>query len=98
MNADAMKNTSKTDWARIDAMSDDDIDTSDIPPLSDEFFARAKLRMPKSPVKVAIQVDSETFAWFQAQGESVEQQMSVALKIYAEAHKTYPVTKEREKM
>ena len=33
-----MSNTSETDWARIDAMTDDDIDTSDIPPLADDFF------------------------------------------------------------
>jgi uncharacterized protein (DUF4415 family) len=89
MNADAMNNTSRTDWARIDAMSDEDIDTSDIPPLSEEFFAKAQLRMPKKPVKVSVQVDPETFAWFQAQGESAEQRMSVALKIYAEAHKSH---------
>jgi hypothetical protein len=44
-----MNNTSKTDWARIDAMADDDIDTSDIPPLGEAFFAKAKLRMPQSP-------------------------------------------------
>lgn len=87
-----MNNTSKTDWSRIDAMSDEDIDTSDIPPLSDEFFAKAQLRMPKSPVKVTFQIDPETFAWFQAQGEIAEQQMAVALKIYAEAHKAYPST------
>jgi len=87
MNADAMNNTSRTDWARIDAMSDEDIDTSDIPSLSGEFFAKAQLRMPKLPVKVSVQVDSETFAWFQAQEEDVEQQMSIALKIYAKAHK-----------
>ncbi len=48
--------TSKTDWSRIDAMSDEDIDTSDIPPLSDEFFAKAQLRMPKSPVKVTFHI------------------------------------------
>ncbi len=41
-----MNNTSGTDWARIDAMTDDDIDTSNIPPLTDEFFAKAQLRMP----------------------------------------------------
>jgi len=35
-------------------------------------------------------LDRETFAWFQAQGESAQQQMSVALRIYADAHKTYP--------
>ncbi|MEG3974740.1 MULTISPECIES: BrnA antitoxin family protein [unclassified Microcoleus] len=90
MNADAMNNTSKTDWARIDAMSDEDIDTSDSPPLSEEFFTRAQLRMPQSAITMPVQVDPETFAWFQAQGETAQQQMSVALRIYADAHKTYP--------
>jgi hypothetical protein len=61
MNAEAMNNTSRTDWARIDAMGDEDIDTSDIPPLSDEFFAKAQLRMPKLPVKVSVQVDARNF-------------------------------------
>jgi uncharacterized protein (DUF4415 family) len=71
-------------------MSDEDIDTCDIPPLSQEFFTRAQLRMPKSAITMAVQVDRETFAWFQAQGESAQQQMSVAVRIDADAHKTYP--------
>lgn len=91
MNADTMNNTSKTDWERIDAMCDEDIDTSDIPPLSAEFWAKAKLRSPKQ-ITASVQVDPETFAWFQSQGENASQQMSVALKIYAEAHKFYVTT------
>ncbi|MBD1807740.1 hypothetical protein H6F98_20140 [Microcoleus sp. FACHB-SPT15] len=47
MNENAMSNTSKTDWARVDAMTDEDIDTSDIAPLSEEFFAKAKWRIPE---------------------------------------------------
>ncbi|MCU0570763.1 MAG: BrnA antitoxin family protein [Oculatellaceae cyanobacterium Prado106] len=83
-----MSNTSRTDWDRIDAMSDEDIDTSDIPPLSDEFFAKAKLRMPSSSLAtVAIRVDPETLAWFQSKGEEAEQHMAAALRIYAEAQK-----------
>jgi uncharacterized protein (DUF4415 family) len=81
-----MSNTSRTDWDRIDAMTDDDIDTSDIPPLSDEFFAKAKLRMP-SPTTVTVPVDAETLAWFQTKGEAAEQHMTAALRIYAEAQK-----------
>ncbi|MGB5972788.1 MAG: hypothetical protein WBG38_05690 [Nodosilinea sp.] len=42
-----MSNTSKTDWARIDAITDDDIDTLFIPLLDEAFFAKAKLRMPQ---------------------------------------------------
>jgi uncharacterized protein (DUF4415 family) len=88
MNADTMNNMSKTDWERIDAMCDEDIDTSDIPPLTAEFWAKAKLRTPKQ-ITASVQIDPETFAWFQLQGENAAQQMSVALKIYAEAHKSY---------
>ena len=84
-----MNNISKTDWARIDAMSDEDIDTSDIPPLTEEFFANAQLRMPEPEVTVTLPIDAETFAWFQTQGENATQQMAIALKMYAEAHKAY---------
>jgi uncharacterized protein (DUF4415 family) len=84
-----MNNTSKTDWARIDAMTDGEIDTSDIPPLTDDFFSKAKLRMPaSSSAIVAIRVDSETLSWFQSKGEDAEQHMAAALRIYAEAQKT----------
>ncbi len=85
-----MDNISKTDWARIDAMNDEDIDTSDIPPLTEEFFANAQLQMPESEMTVTLPIDAETFAWFQTQGENATQQMAIALKIYAEAHKAYP--------
>lgn len=91
MNVDTMNNISKTDWERIDAMGDEDIDTSDIPPLTAEFWTKAKLRTPKQ-ITTSVQIDSETFAWFQSQGENAAQQMSVALKIYAEAHKSYITT------
>ena len=84
-----MNGTSKTDWNRIDAMSDDEIDTSDIPPLTDEFFSKAKLRMTSSSlVTVAIRVDPETLSWFQSKGKEAEQHMAAALKIYAQAQKT----------
>jgi hypothetical protein len=74
MKEKIMNNTSRTDWAKIDAMSDDEIDTSDIPPLADDFFLNAKLRMPYSSLAtVAIRVDPETLLWFQSKGEEAEQ-------------------------
>jgi uncharacterized protein (DUF4415 family) len=87
MNDTHMNKPSETDWARIDAMADEEIDTSDIPPLTEEFFKRAKVRMPQHKVAVTVQVDSDVLAWFHAQGEDYEQRMNAALRIYAEAHK-----------
>ncbi len=74
-------------------MMDDDIDTSDIPPLTDESFAKAKLRMPtKSTDTVAVTVDTtETLLWFRSKGQDAEQDMAAALRIYAEAQKNTSV-------
>ena len=47
-----MSDTSKTNWAKIDVMTDDDIDTSDIPPLTEEFLSKAELWMPKTTTKL----------------------------------------------
>lgn len=46
MNANDLKNTSRTNWEALESMSDEDIDYSDIPPLTDEFFEKATLRIP----------------------------------------------------
>jgi hypothetical protein len=41
--------TSRTNWERVDALKDDEIDTSDIAPLDDVFFEEAEIRMPQEP-------------------------------------------------
>jgi uncharacterized protein (DUF4415 family) len=82
-----MNRPSETDWARVDALTDDEIDTSDIPPLTEKFFKRARVRMPRHMVAVTVHVDSEVLDWFKAQGEDYERRMQAALRIYAEAHK-----------
>jgi len=84
-----MNSISGTDWSRVDSLTDEDIDTSDIPPLTEEFFAKARWRIPVKPMTVIIRIDPETFEWFQSQGENSEQQMAAALRIYAESNKLY---------
>lgn len=87
MNEDVTPAISRTDWARIDAMTEEEIDSSDIPPLPEEFFANAKWRMPPKQVTVTVNVEPDTLAWFQAQGKAYKQRMTAALRIYAEAHR-----------
>jgi hypothetical protein len=43
-----MKRPSRTDWKRVDAMKDFDIDFSDIPELGPDFFANAILWRPRA--------------------------------------------------
>lgn len=86
MSVENLKKQSKTDWARVDAMTDEEIDTSDSPPLGDDFFARAEWRMPEKTRAVTLCVDSEVLEWFEGQGADFQQRINAALKIYAEAH------------
>lgn len=60
MNPTNISKPSETDWARIDAMTDEMIDTSDIPPLSDEFFKKAAWRMPQPSVAVTVHVEPKS--------------------------------------
>ena len=89
MSAGTMKKRSKTNWARIDALTDKTIDTSDIPPLTEEFFSTAKWRMPKPKVKVTVEVEPEVVEWFKAQGENYQRYLAAALRIYAHAHQAF---------
>ena len=82
-----MNKHTKTNLDRFDAMTDDMIDTSDILPLTDDFFASAKWRMPKEKVKVTVEVEPEVAQWFKAQGERYQEFLAAALRIYAQSHK-----------
>lgn len=87
MNENAMNSTSKTNWEKVDSLTEDEIDTSDIPPLTEKFFSKSRWWKPVEPLNVLVQVDLNTLAWFHAQGEDYEKKMAAALRIYAEAHK-----------
>ncbi len=86
MSESDMNKPTKTDLERLDAQTDDVIDTSDIPPLTEKFFTTAKWRMPKPTVKVTVEVEPEVVEWFRAQGDNYELYLAAALRIYAQAH------------
>ena len=84
MNENASKNTSLTDWKRVDALTDDDIDTSDIPPLDEDFFANAELRMPEPKQAITIRVDKDVLEWFKSQGKGYKTRINAVLRMYVE--------------
>ena len=89
MNRSGTNRPSKTNWEHVDALTDEKVDTSDIPPLSEAFFARATLRVPQQFTTITVQVDSDVWAWFEDLGDECEGQLNVALRIYAEARQAY---------
>lgn len=85
MSGDNLSKHSGTDWAKLEAMTDDEIDTSDIPPLDDEFFAKGELRMPKSKPMIFIRIDADVLEWFKAQGSGYQTRMNVVLRLYMQS-------------
>ena len=61
-----------TDFERLAAMTDEDIDFSEIPPITDEMFARGVLRPPlkvREPrEEVTFKLDRDLAEWYRNQG------------------------------
>ncbi len=68
MSRKDLSNTSRTNWAALEAVDDEGIDYSDIPPLTEEFFEKATLRIPASQAQHLVQIEPDVLNWFQAQG------------------------------
>lgn len=75
----------RTDYARLDAMTDADIDYSDIPDHGDdpEFWAKA-VRMPRNKQGVFIRLDADVLDWFKAQGPGYQTRINAVLRAYVE--------------
>ncbi len=82
---------SQTDWARIDAMTDEEIDYSDIPPITDEMWAQGVLRKNFKPVprkqQLTLRIDNDVLEFFKEQGRGYQTKINQLLRAYMEAHK-----------
>jgi uncharacterized protein (DUF4415 family) len=76
--------TSQTDWAALATTTDEDIDYSDISPLTEEFFENATLRIPAAQVHQLIQLDPDVLQWFQAQGSEYKSPINSVLRRHIE--------------
>ena len=71
----------------LDAMSDDDIDFSDIPELDEEFFKNAHFveRKPRTEA-ISIRIDTEVLQWFKdhAKKKGYQTLINDVLRTYVE--------------
>jgi uncharacterized protein (DUF4415 family) len=80
----------ETDYARLDAMTDEDIaravaDDPDAAPL-DTDWTKARLVLPPGKQNVTLRVDRDVLAWFRATGKGFHTRMNAVLRAYMEAH------------
>jgi len=91
MSRKPISSTSQTDWSRVDAIDDDDIDLSESPEVTPEMFARAVARRGLKPIEskkqVTLRLDADVLEWFRAQGKGYQTRINALLREYMKAHR-----------
>lgn len=62
------------------------IDTSDIPPIGEEFWTKAKVRAPKIKKTISIRLDPDILEFFKAHGKGYQSKINAVLRSYVEHH------------
>ncbi len=73
---------SKTDWAWLERANDDEIDYSDIPATTKEFWADAELFMPDPKTPISIRLDNKIIEYFKRTGSGYQSKINAVLKAY----------------
>ena len=77
----------KTDWQRISALSDEEIEKAvqtdiDTALWTQQMLKDAHLRMPKRKVSVHMYLDQEIIEWFKGGGKGYQSRINAVLKSY----------------
>ena len=65
------------------ALADDQIDTSDIPELGDDFWRNAKVVEPEGTEQVTLRVKKSVLRAYRATGKGYQTRMNAVLESYA---------------
>lgn len=88
MKCIVMKKESKTDWKRLSAMDDEQINTDYIDELDDAFFRDAQLKAPlKQPV--TLRIDADVLAFFKSQGQGYQTRINKLLRKYMDTQQPH---------
>jgi uncharacterized protein (DUF4415 family) len=83
--------TGKTDWKRLDAMTDAQVTAAaeadpDAKPMTDDEWALATLTIPPK-VSVGMRLDADVLAWFKKHGAGYQTRINAVLRRYIEAQR-----------
>jgi len=85
---------SETDWARLDAMTEEEIernaaDDPDNPPMTDEDWRNARVVWPQGKAPVTLRLDKDIIAWFKGRGGAIRPASNAVLRAFVEAQKPH---------
>ena len=90
---------SETDWARLDALTDDEIEEAarndpDAAPL-DIDWSEAILVIPPKKKAISIRVDEDVLDHFKREGAGYQRRMNAVLRSYVEQKRKAPARKKK---
>jgi uncharacterized protein (DUF4415 family) len=89
MKKNSTSRKSGTNLKRLDAMTDAEIDFSDIPEVTPEMFAQGRVRRGLKPIpkrQLTLRLDSDVIEWFKKQGGGYQTRMNALLRAYMKKH------------
>lgn len=86
MKKEYTETKSKTDWKKLHAMRDNEIDFSDISKIDRSIFKNMVVRMPQPKELVSIRIDPDVLGWFRREGKRYQTRINAVLRSYVDAH------------
>jgi uncharacterized protein (DUF4415 family) len=87
VSRDAPRRKGKTDWARLDAMTDEEIEASiandpDWEEFKDIDWSKAVLVIPPKKKAISIRVDEDVLDYFKTEGAGYQRRINAVLRSY----------------
>ena len=77
-----MNTYSKTNFRKLNKLSDKVIDYSDIPETDESFWSDAEVQFPAKKSHVSIRLDEDIISWFKQFGRGYQTKINSVLKSY----------------
>lgn len=78
----------QTDWVRLDALTDAEIEASiDVEDEGEFDWSTLQMDVPASKQQLTIRYDGDVIDWFRAQGPGYQTRMNAVLRSYVDAQK-----------
>ena len=84
---------SQTDWARVDAMTEEELEASIDQAEEGEFdWSTVQVGIPGPKRQLTVRFDADVIEWFKAQGAGYQTRMNAVLRSFVEAQKERAAT------
>lgn len=90
-----MKPSNKTDWNRLKKMTDSEIDYSEIPETTMDFWDDALIVIPHKKVEIKLEIDEDIAIWLQQLGEKSDNAINNLLRSYFIGLKQLQINKKK---